>query len=994
MREASPWGLGDYWAPEPAFASDNQQRVKLFGAINETLSFRFALRCGSEAVPLPGLEVGPLVSTAAQIDSSAVSLFRIHPVDVPPWPGWHIRSIHPSRRNRRPLDVLVPIRAPRGGLPAELHPGETYYFWADVDVPKGTFEGTYTTEIVATSRGVAMESFTVELEVWPLILPDRSEIAFVAELDHRALFSHHVRYLGSPFEIATDDWRDHPVRPELDALLQSTLRVLGDHRLSPVLPVLAPIVKVGAVGDLAIDWSQYDAVAGLCMDGRVFSERVPVDLWPLPFKPVEAWLSRSRMRAPADSSELLRQYVAACVDHFEGNGWLGRTYAMVPGVHGPGPNSGEMVRSFGNMVDGLSRRVKILSPLPPQDMAPYGWVDYPYVDLSETVDIWMPRAQFFDKETMAAERAAGRRTWVALDRPPFSGSIAVHAPPRHTRVLSWQARQLGADVLFLGQVNRWPDAQMAPAPEDCVKADPNVLLYPGGPFGLRRPVASVRLKYLRRSLQDLAYCQLLDDRGLGHVRSTLGLSLAPYAGTDACHTHFADGGAEGWPQEWSLFEAARRIMARQLIKFSGTAQPLSRQASFADTVDWRSFMLATRRLVLSVDGTRVRIVGPAALSNGAETIEARVECSLTIRNGRRSPLEATVQFELPAGWSAMEANPRILRVPPNSSRRVTLQARTSSLPTVRGGFFLLPIMLTEQSGEIHRLTARVPFLSAATVSGSIRIDGDLSDWPPGTTNVASDFRLITGDHAGGGPAGGEPRSEDVATVGARPRSATLAFIARDEDFLYIAINCLNAAPLRDVPLAAEPSLTAELSLAAGVDAIETGGRPVEPATRRKRVEYDDFIPVGEELIEVLIDPLNAGTRSPSDLYHIVVKRTGVDLVEKGIRTTPPTAEVQHWPIDLEVATRVSATQSDQPQVRRPQVRRPQVRRPQDIWTVELRIPLASLGPLNAPAGRKVHNTVWAINITRYDVANQEFSTWSGAVRNAYDPLSLGNLYLP
>ncbi|MEK6674536.1 MAG: hypothetical protein AABZ47_02655, partial [Planctomycetota bacterium] len=60
----------------------------------------------------------------------------------------------------------------------------------------------------------------------------------------------------------------------------------------------------------------------------------------------------------------------------------------------------------------------------------------------------------------------------------------------------------------------------------------------------------------------------------------------------------------------------------------------------------------------------------------------------------------------------------------------------------------------------------------------------------------------------------------------------------------------------------------------------------------------------------------------------------------------------------------------------------------DRWTTEIQIPFAAFD--GAAAGR----TIWGFNVTRFDLAEQEFSTWSGAERNAYDPLSLGNLFLP
>jgi hypothetical protein len=81
---------------------------------------------------------------------------------------------------------------------------------------------------------------------------------------------------------------------------------------------------------------------------------------------------------------------------------------------------------------------------------------------------------------------------------------------------------------------------------------------------------------------------------------------------------------------------------------------------------------------------------------------------------------------------------------------------------------------------------------------------------------------------------------------------------------------------------------------------------------------------------------------------------------------PPCGRSEPWVAEIEMATADHAGQ----------------------WTVEVRIPLSAFG--QTPS----RQTVWGFNITRFDLENQEYSTWSGAIRNAYDPLSLGNLVLP
>ncbi len=61
---------------------------------------------------------------------------------------------------------------------------------------------------------------------------------------------------------------------------------------------------------------------------------------------------------------------------------------------------------------------------------------------------------------------------------------------------------------------------------------------------------------------------------------------------------------------------------------------------------------------------------------------------------------------------------------------------------------------------------------------------------------------------------------------------------------------------------------------------------------------------------------------------------------------------------------------------------------QDFWAAELELPLAAFPDMVR------QNRVWGVNFTRFDSSCQEYSSWSGAVGNVYDPISLGNMTVP
>jgi len=294
-----------------------------------------------------------------------------------------------------------------------------------------------------------------------------------------------------------------------------------------------------------------------------------------------------------------------------------------------------------------------------------------------------------------------------------------------------------------------------------------------------------------------------------------------------------------------------------------------------------------------------------------------------VDNGRRLPLSGNILLSGPNDLFAAPESGEPFELRPGESRSLTLRARGNLRRIAASARPPLTVSLSSDD-ETVSTTAKLPLVTAAPVTHPLRIDGHLSDWPARADNVLSDFELIS-------PAAGVGRDQQSR----RPAAGTSAFVLRDDRSLYIGINCETTAGSA-------------------------------PRSTRKSVRYDDMVPVGEELVEVLIDPSNLGSRSPADLYHIVVKRSGADLIEKGIGFDPPWSERASWAADIDIATRDEG----------------------ERWTAEIRIPLAAFVP--GPH----RGEVWGLNITRFEPTGQEFSTWSGAVGNAYDPLSLGNVYLP
>jgi hypothetical protein len=159
------------------------------------------------------------------------------------------------------------------------------------------------------------------------------------------------------------------------------------------------------------------------------------------------------------------------------------------------------------------------------------------------------------------------------------------------------------------------------------------------------------------------------------------------------------------------------------------------------------------------------------------------------------------------------------------------------------------------------------------------------------------------------------------------------FVCRDDERLYFGMRC-----------AADP----------------TG--PLQ--SRNNLVRYDRTRPVGEDLVEIVLDPSNGGTGSTGDLYHLVIKTNGAVVSERGIGWHPPTGPRRVWSADVRVA--VSPVRDG-------------------VWLIEGSVPFAAF---DAEALRR---GVWGVDFARLQPRLGAYTCWSGARWHLYRPRGLGNM---
>ncbi len=875
-------------------------KINLAGAIGEVLGIHFTIRSSGKTISDPILRSFDFRSESGTIGASAIEISRLHAVSVDDWRGWHIRSIPVENRDTAPLDALVPLDAPRGGMPNVLSPGVTYHFWADVRIPKGVHDGVYESRIELKSSDNRIGDLDLELTVWPIVLPDTLGFETIAELDHAALTSHHL------------DSGSKPSATESQTILLDAVRQMQRHRLAVVFPAFAPGIGIDGSAQLSLDWDEFDDVVDPILSGEAFQDRSPAKRWPLPIHPSLPLIigeSTSRQR-------LLSQYLTEVIKHFRDKNWKDQLYLL---TQDPQSHRSIPPRDVALLIEPLQDQVHLVSTLPVQNLAPFGWTGYANEDFQDFVDEWAPPAQFLDRNIVATQQDAEKPTWFCADRPPFSGSIDVSASPTFVRVLPWQAASVHASQLYLGNVLDWPSSQQPNSPSQCIRKHPSNLLYPGTVFGMVQPVTSLRLKHLQRGLQDVAYLRLLREHGRSAIADRVLTSIVRYVGTGAYDAHYADGSPNGWPQERHAFDAARRVMAEEMLRVVTPNSNPTRDDDFARTAAWRRFNQITSQREITTQGVRMRMTGSPASPKVGITTHIEIPKSSNANDGGSVRLDGW-----PTSWSVGAALQTFRPSDRNEIHRVRIETVLPLESVSLTGSFDLEAVAEFATGQPITNPVSVRCITALRISTPPTIDGDLSDWPVGTTNVASEFRSIA------------PKTNPKTSLSTAVSAATLAIVMRDDQYLFVAIN-----------------------------ATTPNGTP-EQRHSRKAVTYDDTIPVGEELVELMFDPLNLATRSPETIFHLVIKRTGSDLAEKGVGYDPPVGARSPWAADAEIAVAHDETR----------------------WTAEVRIPISSFG------GGPVRNIFWGFNVSRFDAQASEYSTWSNAQGNAHDPISFGNLLFP
>ncbi|HVP10966.1 MAG TPA: glycoside hydrolase domain-containing protein [Phycisphaerae bacterium] len=886
--------------------------IRLSGAVNETVAFEFVLSATKGAAVGVEVSVSDLAGEAGTIGKDAFHIYRHWPVTIERYPNWYLRSVG-LREKREIPDALVPIEARNFGQPFTIAGGASLPLWVEIRIPQVTQPGTYHSAIAVRDAAGNAGRTQIELTVRDIFLAAEDGVPILARVQLGPIIAAHTELDPENVKVAI-------ANPDGARILRRVFTLLHEHGLSPYTDDVRPRLQQSIDGAVELDWSQYDAFCGPLIDGTLYEDKRPVDAWPIPADLKQPDPMQYNDIRSAVYASVLRDYLKTARAHFETKGWLDRAFVQfdLSDRNEAEADDYALVRQLATITHLAGDKLAFVSMLIPQPMAPFGWFGHHYEDLTDDVDIWSTPARYQHGPTLEQQRTLGKRTWLLPDRPPFSGSIAIEAAPILTRSLAWQAYLQGHDAIQLPYTTAWPQEPFKEPIDRDGKSSDTWLLYPGRLFGMDEPVPSVRLKQLQLGRQDYQYLRLLEKHGRGGTARLLAGSLIKAAGTDAYGDNYQDGLFGRRVEDPEIWALARSILEQE-VAAAVASQPEQATAAADTQESWARLLSATRGIEVWAESARLSVDDRSTQGGYLLTFD------VAVRNELRTPLEGKLSFgSMAAGLHSVSDIVRVGPLAEMSLARKQLVAERPQLPPCDlDGHYGLEIIF--DAGLLGRIATRgiVSVVTVPRFAGPIKVDGDLSDWPPNEFNAIGDFHLLN-------------MRKDGSAEGAQAESQTVAFIGQSEGMLLIGVH-------------------------AAVPDVDGDGQG--PQRHSNVVQYEDLMPLDDDLIEILIDPTNAGTQS-SDLYHIVLKSTGDPVFERGVGTHPSIGQCQPWPgKPPEYCVATSDTG----------------------WSAEIAIPVASFGPGAAK------NPIWGFNLTRLEPRRGEYSDWARAPRHCYDPRTLGNL---
>jgi len=479
--------------------------VELWAARGEYESFQIVISAGTDEVDDTNVESFDLTSPAgSRIASSAFAFFREHYVYIsksspdlgsgnrPLKSGWYPDALIPQ------LDpeTHAPTKGRLASFPFRTDPGENQPIWVDLHVPLDADPGVYTANLKIVSSNEGEASISITLHVWGFSLPLAPTLKSSFGMHEPELFDARVNRMLLNHGVMPVNINPHDAYEfqRTNGMNITGLRFWGasDRRTCSMKQAPPP-------SDFSAELSNY-----------------PVDL------PVYVY--------PADE-------IDPCKNLFKG------------------------VREWAASMHSASSRIKNLVTMAPvaellQDGTGTG---------RSAVDIWVLLPKIYDShlEEIASAKAKGDDVWsyTALVQDSYSPKWEIDFAPANFRIMpGFLSQSLGLTGLLYWRVDLWSKSPWEDVYgfDDTPNAYPGegMLVYPGAEVGVESVVPSMRLKWIRKGVEDYEYVAILKRLG----REEWAIARIQRAAKDW----------KNWTEDNAVIESVRRELGEEITRLSAS----------------------------------------------------------------------------------------------------------------------------------------------------------------------------------------------------------------------------------------------------------------------------------------------------------------------------------------------------------------------------------------------------------------------------------------
>ena len=518
-------GAMDRFAPFEAVTG--QDRVTIFAARNEYEGFQFVITAGERSLRNVQVAVSQLKhSTGVTLPQPNVFRERYVRVSTPSPYSPYAPQLWP--------DILLPaldnttVADAYRAFPQNLSAKENLPVWVDTFVPMDALPGQYTGVVTVTAEGLPAQTLPIQLTVWDFALPKRSPLRTVFGTN-----GYRVAEIYGFDRHANESKNNQIIRAYNDFLL--------DHYLSPEsLWDAAPEANSKGLPDFS---RQIAGLGTVSENIQHYVQDKQVTAYTYVFAdtyPFRDPLGKERLTAQT----FIREYAQWCAKYVGAE----RCYTNPSFVDEP--NSAEAyayAKRWGGFFDEAQKqttqKIRFQVSEPPLNESPA------LGDLTGAVDVWIP--QFYDlwrdvdylhKNVVGQRLAAGEEIWAYTSlvsnwdeykkiKPTVDAKLGGYPPvwqmdfpAINYRIPTWFFHQYGVTglgywdtVAWSNGTDVWTDATsfISEHPSGIRFNGDGLLVYPGKQetVGFNAPIASLRLKWIRESIEDYMYWELLKQSG-------------------------------------------------------------------------------------------------------------------------------------------------------------------------------------------------------------------------------------------------------------------------------------------------------------------------------------------------------------------------------------------------------------------------------------------------------------------------------------------------